>query len=135
MITLNDREVLSNLYGLMMEINLHQDDEDIFSELNANPDAQIDRHLVKIKQLNTKLRAEANKRMFQQAIEQIALLKQKGLEELKKLIHPQERAQLMPLFRKFEELTAEDEASILEDQELLHLMEILKDRIDDASSQ
>ena len=134
MATLNDREVLSNLYGLMMEINLHQDDEDILSELNANPDTQINRHLIKIKQLNAKFRAAANKKMFQQAIEQIALLKEKGFEELKKLIQPQERAQLMPLFRKFEELTAEDEASILEDQELLHLMEILKDRIDDASS-
>ena len=133
MITLSDREVLSNLYGLMMEINLNQDDEDIFSELNSNPDAQIDRHFIKIKQLNAKLRAAANKKKFHQAIEQITLLKQKGLEELKKLIQPQEQAQLLPLFRKFEELTADDEASILEDQELLRLMEILKDRIDDTN--
>ncbi len=130
----NTRQVLSNLYGLMMEINYHRLDEEILSELATKPDAQIDRHLIKIKQLNAKLRAENNKRRFQQALEQIALLKQKGLDELKKLIGPQEETQLMPLFRKFEELTAEDEASILEDQELLQLMEILKDRMDDSAS-
>jgi hypothetical protein len=86
---------------------------------------------VKIKQLNAKLKAEANKVRFQKAIEQIRILKQKGLDEIKKLIQPQEQEQLMPLFRKFEELTKEDEEAILEDQELLHLIEILKDRIDE----
>ena len=48
--------------------------------------------------------------------------------ELKKLLAPHEQVQLVPLFRKLEELT------ILEDQELLHLMEILKDKLDDKSN-
>lgn len=133
--TVNAQKVLSNLYGLMMEINLHQSDEDILAELQANPDPQIEKHLLKIKQLNTKLKAQANKVRFEKAIEQIKILKQKGLDEIKKLIQPHEQAQLIPLFRKFEELTQEDEAAILEDQELLHLMEILKDRIDENPEQ
>lgn len=133
--TVNVQQVLSNLYGLMMEINLHRTDEDVLAELHANPDPQIEKHLLKIKQLNTKLKAQANKVRFEKAIEQIKILKQKGLDEIKKLIQPHEQAQLIPLFRKFEELTQEDEAAILEDQELLHLMEILKDRIDENPEQ
>lgn len=130
----NARQVLSNLYGLMMEINHHRIDEEVLSELSTKPDSQIDLHLIKIKQLNAKMRAANNKKLHQQAIEQIAFFKQKGLEELKRLLRPQEQTELMPLFRKFEELTAEDEASIFEDRELLYFMEVLKERIDDTSS-
>ena len=129
------KQVLSNLYGLMMELNLHRADEDVLKELQENPDPQIEKHLVKIKQLNAKLKAQANVSRFQKVKEQIKVLKELGLEEFKKLIQPQEEAQLIPLFRKFEEITEEDEASILEDQELLRLMEILNNRANDNSEQ
>ncbi|MBS1753574.1 MAG: hypothetical protein KF741_13215 [Ferruginibacter sp.] len=128
---LNTKEILNNLYGLMMEINFHRSDEDILAQLQTNPDQQIDKHLLKIKQLSSKLRAEANKIRFQKAIEQITLLKQKGLDELKKFLKPQEQFQLVSLFSKFEELTSGDEAAILEDEELLNFMATLKDRLDE----
>lgn len=131
MVTLNAKQILSNLYGLMMEINYHRQDEDVITELNSNPDPQIEKHLLRIKQLTTRLKAEANKALFQRAFEQIKVLKQRGLEELKNLVKPQDQEKLIPLFRKFEELTEEDEAAILEDQELLHLLEILKERLDE----
>lgn len=127
----NAKQVLSNLYGLMMEINLHRSDEEILSELQSVPDSQIEKHLLKIKQLNAKLKADANKLRFQKAVDQIKILKQKGFDEIKRLINPQEQAQLMPLFRRFEELTKEDEAAILADQELLYFIEILNNRIDE----
>lgn len=130
----NTKEILNNLYGLMMEINFHRPDEDILAGLQANPDQQIDRHLLKIKQLSAKLRAESNKIRFQKAIEQIAILKHKGINELKKILNPQEQTQLVPLFRKFEELTKDDEAVILQDQELLLLIEMLKDKLDENTS-
>lgn len=125
------KEILNNLYGLMMEINFHRSDEDILAQLQTNPDQQIDKHLLKIKRLSSKLRAEANKLRFQKAIEQITLLKQKGIDELKKFLKPQEQFQLVSLFSKFEELTSGDEASILEDEELLSFMATLKDRLDE----
>lgn len=131
MATLSAKQVLSNLYGLMMEINLHRSDEDVLAELQAQPDAQVEKHLLRVKQLNAKLRAEATKVRYGQALEQLRLLKERGLAELQKLLQPHERAQLQPLFRKFEELTPEDEAAILEDQELLQLMDVLKRRIDE----
>ena len=131
MATLNAKQVLSNLYGLMMEMNYHRNDEEVLAELEQTPDAQIENHLLKIRQITAKLKAQQNKYRFEKAIEQIRVLKEKGIEELKRLINPSEQEQLIPLFRKFEELTSEDEAAILEDQELLHLLEILKNKIDD----
>jgi len=135
MIKINAKQVLSNLYGLMMEINIHRTDEELISELREYPDPQVENHLLKIKQLKVKLRAEENRVRYQQAIDQIKILKQKGLEEIKKIFNTEEQVQLLPLFRKFEELTKEDEAAILEDQELLHFMEILKNRIDENPEQ
>ena len=131
MTTASKKQALSNLYGLMMEINLHQADEDVLNELQQHPDPQIEKHLLKVKQLTTKLKAEAYKIQFQVAIDQLKALKQKGVEELKKLFQPSEQVELSPLFRKFEELTEKDEKAILEDQELLRLMRILKEKLDD----
>lgn len=131
--TRNTKQILSDLYGLMMEINFHREDEEVLKELKKNPDSQIEQHLLKIKQIQTKLKAEANRRRFEKAKEQFALLKKKGIEEIQRLITPQERVDYAPLFRKFEELTKEDEEAILEDQELLKLLEILKKQIDNDS--
>jgi len=132
---INAKQVLSDIYGLMMEINLHRADEDVLEDLKENPDPLIENHLLKIKQLKAKLKAEANRVLFQKAIEQIKILKQQGIEEIKNIFNPEEQVQLMPLFRKFEELTKDDEAAILEDQELLYFMEILKNRIDENPEQ
>jgi len=132
---INAKQVLSNLYGLMMEINFHRTDEEIITELTESPDPQIENHLLNIKRLKVKLRAEENRVRYQQAIDQIKILKQKGLEEIKKIFNTEEQVQLLPLFRKFEELTQEDEAAILEDQELLYFMEIIKNRIDENPEQ
>jgi hypothetical protein len=131
--TRNTKQILSDLYGLMMEINFHREDEEVLQELEENPDTQIEQHLLRIKQIQTKLRAEANRRRFVKAKEQFALLKKKGIEEIQRRISPQERIEYAPLFRKFEELTKEDEEAILEDQELLKLLEILNKQIDNDS--
>ena len=61
----NAKQVLSNLYGLMMEINLHRADEDILDELKNNPDPQIEKHLTNIRRLTTKYKAYAYKLQFQ----------------------------------------------------------------------
>lgn len=127
--TVNAKQVLSNLYGLMMEINLHQEDAQVLAELELEPDVNLQIHLQKIKQLSAKLRAHSIKMKFQNAMVQLSELKLKGIDELKRLIKPNEQEQLIPLFRKFEELTEEDEKSLFEDQELLNFIELLKDRL------
>jgi hypothetical protein len=131
--TQNTKQILSDLYGLMMEINFHREDEEVFNELQENPDPQIEDHIVRIKQITAKMKAEANRIRFVRVKEQLALFKQKGIEEIQQLITPQEKVKYAPLFRKFEELTKEDEEAIMEDQELLKLLEILNKRIDNDS--
>lgn len=130
--TRDARIILSNLYGLMMEINFHRENEDVAIDLQENPDPQIEIHLARIKQITAKLRAETNQQRFAKAVEQLKQLKEKGFEEIQRLITPVERSQYAQLFRKFEEFTKEDEEAILEDQELLKLLEILKNKIDDS---
>lgn len=125
----NAKQILNNLYGLMMEINYHRTDEDVLAEYNEKSDAQVNSHLVKIRQISAKLQAEANKARYANAIEQIAKLKERGIEEFKKLFNPSEQAELVPMFNKFTELSKKDEVAILEDQEMLHFMEILKNKV------
>lgn len=131
--SLNSKQILSNLYGLMMEINYHRPDNEVLAEIHGLSEDHINKHLLKIRQLRIKLQAQENKNRFNRAIEQLNLLKAKGLEELKKIITPEEQMQLLPLFRKFEEITKSDEQSITEDNELLYFIEFLKNKMDEDS--
>lgn len=126
----NTKQILSDLYGLMMEINYHRADEDVLQELEENPDPQLDKHLIKIKQMKAKLNAISNENKFQKIIDYVKALKNKGLDEIKNTLSLEEQSVLIPLFRKFDNLTEEDEKEILEDSELLHYLEILKDKFD-----
>lgn len=130
----NTRRILSDLYGLLMEINYHRSAEDVISELQEVPNARVERHYQNVRKLTAKYKAVANRQQFESALQQIIALKNRGIEELRKLIKPSEREELIPLFRKFEAITEQDEASIFEDQELLHLIEILKERANDTDA-
>lgn len=133
--TSNAKQILSDLYGLMMEINFHREDGEILRELQANPDPLIEKHLLRIRQINAKVRAAKNRNSFAKAKELLALLREKGIEEIQKLISPEERNQLAPLFSKFEKMTKEDEENIMEDQELLKMLEILNKKINEDPEQ
>jgi hypothetical protein len=131
----SSKQILSELYGLMMEINFYREDEEVLKELEESPDPQIEKHLLRIKQINTKIRAEANHLLFAKAKKQLAMLREKGIEEIQKLITPQDRLQLAPFFSKFEKMTNEDEENIMEDQELLKLLELLNNKINEDPEQ
>lgn len=126
------KQILNNLYSLLMELNFHADGPDVMGELSNEEKERVERHLKRIKLLKTKYKAEANKQYFQKAFEQIQVLKEKGIEELRKLLKPEEQPDLLPLFRKFEEITESDKSSILEDTELLSMIEKLKERLDES---
>lgn len=126
----NTKQILSDLYGLMMEINYHRSDEDVLSELQERPDQQLDKHLIQIKRLKAKLKASANENKFNKVLEYLEKLKNKGLEEIKKSLSPEEQGKLVPLFRKFDNLTEKDKKDILEDSEFLQYIELLKDKLD-----
>ncbi|MFC1223408.1 hypothetical protein ACFE6N_06335 [Pedobacter sp. BG31] len=130
----NSKQILNNLYGLMLEINYHREDQEILLELEQKPDLQINNHLVKIRQLTAKLKAEATKARYADALDQLKKLKEQGIEEFKKMFSINEQANLIPMFNKFTELSKKDEEAILEDQEMLQFMSILKERTDETTS-
>ena len=127
-----NKQILNNLYGLMLEINYHRDNDEILAELQAKPDALIDKHLAKIKQITAKLKAEANRQRYQNAVQQLQMLKEKGIEQFKSMFSNTDQAKLVPMFNRFTELSQADEEAILEDQQMLEFLEILKNRADEA---
>lgn len=130
----NAKQILSNLYSLLMEINFQMEGAELMADLSDKERDRVSKHYRQIKLLTAKYKAEANKQYFNRAVEQIHALKERGIEELKKLLKPNEQHELVPLFRKFEELTDNDKSSILEDTELLALIELLKQRVDESGA-
>lgn len=123
-------EILNHFYCLLAEVNFHRDEEEVQGAPDRTGDAFIQKHLRQIKLLTAQYKAQQTKSRYQEVLKQLKRLKDLGAEELKKLLTPEQARQFQPLFSKFEDLSKKDEASILEDQELLHLFSILKDKQD-----
>lgn len=123
-------QILDHFYSLLMEMNFHQAEEDVFVEKDYRNDAFIQKHLRQIKLKTAKYKAAINKLDYLTILDYVKRLKDIGMDELKQFLNPDQQLQLVPLFRKFEELTDKDEASIAEDQELLQLIHNLKDKLD-----
>lgn len=122
------RENLSNLYGFFMETNFHQSNEEILSQLETRPDNQIEDFLSQIKKKQVKLKALNNRLFFDYVNEKLGEIKQKGLEELRKIIPSNEQIEFAPLFSKYQELSESDYQDIVQDQDFLKLMEYLQDK-------
>ncbi len=122
------RENLSNLYGFFMESNFHRSDEEVLSQLEEQPDSQIEDFLSQIKKKQVRLKALKNKLFFDYVNEKLTEIRQKGLEELRKIIPTNELIEFAPLFSKYQELSESDYRDIVEDQDFLKLMEYLQDK-------
>jgi len=129
----SNAEIINHFFGLLIEMNFHRAEEDIFIDKEYNKDPLIQKHLRQIKLRSAKYKALTNQSRYNKIIAEISRLKEIGFDEIKKIINPQEALQLQLLFRKFEELSKKDEASIAEDQELLQLITALKEKVDKNS--
>ena len=125
-------EILNHFYRLLAEINFHQDEEDMEPPADSASEAFVDKHLRQIKLLRAQYKAQQTKSRYQQVLAQFKRLKEMGDDQLRKLLTPDQVRQFQPLFSRFEDISKKDEASILEDQELLQLFSILKDKQDSA---
>src|SRR5450755_947435 len=121
--------ILNHFYSLLLEMNFRQTDDEILSEKISLDDPYIQKHLQQVRLLSAKYKALRTKSKYAAVLAEIKRLKELGLEEIKKLLSPQEEVQLMPLFRRFEELSEKDEASLAEDQEMLQLIDALKEKL------
>jgi len=126
----SNADILHHFYGLLLDMNFQQPEDDLLADNQYQDDPFIQKHLKQIRLKSAKYQALLNKNRYHTILAEFKRLKEIGFEEIKKLLNPQQAQQLQPLFRKFEELTEKDEASIVEDQELLQLISALKDKLD-----
>lgn len=128
----NAVEILNNYYGLMIEINYHKPAEDYLDELE-NTSEFVNKHFNSIKLKQAKAKALFNKQRYVNLQNEFKRLKQFGVEELKKLLGTKERQDLVPLFRKFEELSKNEESDIIEDNDFLDFIAVLKEKMDNET--
>ena len=121
-------QILHHFYSLLLEMNFHEVDKAPTAEDVADP--FIQKHLRRIKLKIAKNKAEIKKSTYQSILKEIDRLRKIGTDELQKLLSPREVLQLQPLFNKFESLSDKDKESIAEDEELLHLISALMDKLD-----
>lgn len=129
-----NRDILNHLYGLLLELNFHQPDEDVFSDKTFREDPFIAKHLRQIRLRTAKYKALLHQNTYSAVLAEFHRLKEIGFEEIKKFLKPQEVLHLQPLFSKFEQLSEKDEESIAEDQEFLQLINVLKDKLNTEST-
>ncbi|NLU92649.1 hypothetical protein [Chitinophaga sp. Ak27] len=127
-------DILNHLYGLLLDMNFHEPDEDIWEGNSYKQDPFIAKHLRQIKLRTAKLRAVQQKSVYSNLVAEVQRLKEFGFDKLKQMLSQREAQQLYPLFNRFEQLTEKDKDSIAEDQELLHLFSILKDKLNNFQS-
>jgi|GEM_PF-6014788 len=123
-------QILDHFQKLLIEINFRRQEEDVFDEASYHDNDFVQKHLRQIKLKIGKIKAEQNKRGFEAILEEVRRIKELGAIEFNKLLNPEQQLQFQPLFRKFEELSEKDEASMANDVELLQIISVLKDKLD-----
>lgn len=126
----SNAEILNHFYGLLLELNFHTPDEDVLPANNFADDPFIQKHLRQIRLKTAQYKAAAKKNLYHNLVVELRRLREVGMEELRKLVNPREELALQRLFRKFEELSDRDEATIAEDEEFLQLISALKEKLD-----
>ena len=128
----SNSQILDHFQSLLMQINFHRPEDDVIDEAGYHDNAFVQKHLRQIKLKMAKAKAEQNKGGFKAILEEVRRIKEIGAIEFNKLLNPEQQLQFQPLFRKFEELSEKDEASMANDAELLQIISILKDKLDQA---
>lgn len=123
-------EILHHFYSLLLEMNFYEEEE--VPMVDDFTDTFIQKHLRQIKLKTARNKAELKRNTYQSILLEIDKLRKMGSDELKKLLTPKEVLQLQPLFSKFESMSKKDQESIAEDQQLLQLINILKDKLDNS---
>lgn len=131
----SNSEILNHFYSLLIEMNFYRSEEDVFLEKRYQDDPFIMKHLQHIRLRTAKYKAILNKNQYSNILTEIKRLADIGFDEIKKLLNPQEQARMQLLFRKFEGMTEKDKSSIEEDQELLQLLAVLKDKLDNPKDE
>jgi len=125
------KQIICNLYGLLMEANINKPDVEVLTDLNMMKNDFVEYQLAKFKQSRTKYNAVVQRNKFSEIQLQLNRLREVGYEKILALFTPQEKLQYQSCYNKFKELTDADEKSILQDTELLLFIKKIKEKIED----
>lgn len=125
------KQIINNLYDLLLEANINRPNEDVLAEANSVSDAFVEYQISRFKRTMTKYQAISQKNKFAEIQLQFNQLLEIGIEKLAAMFQPEEKLQYQRCFNKFKELTKADEQSILQDSELLLFIKKMKEKIED----
>ena len=123
-------KALNNLYGLLLKMNYHREPFDFIDEIKED-DVFVSKHLKNVMLRRSKTKALLMQSKYAELREEFLRLKEYGFERLQELFTPKERENMIPLFRKFEELGEKDIFDINEDQDFLIFISSLKNKLED----
>lgn len=126
---MNNSQIIKQLNDLFEESIIMLPDEEVLEDIKNNPDPAFKKHFNRIKRLNAKAKAEAQKSISSKAKEMLDnLINYTGKSAfMKQLLGQPKYSQLnKQLFSKFEKITEEDKESMLEDRKFMELIKELK---------
>lgn len=125
------KQIINNLYDLLLEANINRSNEDVLEEVNSVSDSFVEYQVSRFKRTMAKYQAISQKNKFAEIQLQFNQLLEIGIDKLAALFQPEEKLQYQRCFNKFKELTKADEQSILQDSELLLFIKKMKEKIED----
>jgi len=132
---MTNSDILNHFYGLLLEMNFRESDDEILGEGDKyKDDLFIEKHLRHVRLQSAKLRALQQKSVYQLLLIEFKRIKDLGTTKIRELLSAEEVQQLQPLFNRFEQLSEKDSVSIGEDQQLLQLLSVLKDKLNNSAA-
>lgn len=129
------KDVVTHLYKLLIEANLHRDNAEILAELKLNPDSEIESSLMTIKRLKLQSKANLKRSQFNEAQVLINDILQKAGNSINQviegLIGKKENEPLIAFFRKYQNVSEEDKLSMLKDNQILELIKKVSQTTED----
>ncbi len=128
---------VNRIYGLMIEANIHRQEEEVLLEVDSS-EMYYSNGLALVKQLNTKAKAQLNKNRFNQVQDLLDELLQKAGNNIESIFQVlssgPENEKILAFFRNYQSLSETDKKAMLIDNKVLELMSKAKKNLDSPKS-
>ncbi len=134
---MNNSEIIKRLDEFFQEAIIKFPDEEVLEYVKQNPNPAFQKHLIYIRKLNTKAKAEFQKGVSAKAKEILeSLISEIGKNELinRLLAQPKYKTLAPQLFSKFEDITDADKESMLTDRKFMELVRELKEDMENEGN-
>lgn len=129
---MDNASIINRLNELFEEAILYRPDNEVLEEIKQSPDSSFEKHLKYIRKLNTQAKAKLKKGFFSSVKNELdRLIKEAGENEfLNSLLAKPEYQNILALHSKYEEMTKNDEESMLIEKKMLELVKELKKELE-----